>query len=106
VLRASGVDADHVADIGLANADDAVILKEAKHRNAIVVTLDADFHRLLALTQQAAPSVIRVRIEGLKSDALGALLVDVLMRCATDLSSGATVSVETTRIRVHKLPLP
>ena len=106
LLKASGIDADHVANIGLERAEDAEILEKAKTMSAVVVTLDADFHRLLAMSHDVRPSVIRVRIEGLKSDALAALLVDVVTRCANDLDSGALVSVDLARVRIHKLPLP
>jgi hypothetical protein len=42
----------------------------------------------------------------LKSEALATLLVGVVARCANDLDGGALVSVEVSRIRIHKLPLP
>jgi predicted nuclease of predicted toxin-antitoxin system len=106
VLKASGIDAEHVGDIGLAQAEDADILQHAKTRSAVVVTLDADFHQLLAMSHDVRPSVIRIRIEGLKSEALATLLVGVVARCANDLDGGALVSVEVSRIRIHKLPLP
>jgi predicted nuclease of predicted toxin-antitoxin system len=66
-LLSAGHAAEHVADIGLANADDAAILVVARGKGAIVVTLHADFHRLLAIDRQTSPSVVRIRIEGLKA---------------------------------------
>lgn len=46
----SGLLAEHVGDVGLATAEDAVILAHAHDRNQVIVTLDADFHAHLALS--------------------------------------------------------
>jgi predicted nuclease of predicted toxin-antitoxin system len=104
-LRELGLDAEHVGDAGLANADDRTILDRARLRGQIVVTLDADFHAQLALSGAPAPSVIRIRIEGLKAEQLATLLRDVLEQCGDDLKSGAMVSVTESGIRVRRLPL-
>lgn len=63
-LRQAGIESVHVGDLGMAAASDAMILEEGLNRNAVVVTLDADFHRLLALSNATTPSVIRIRMEG------------------------------------------
>ena len=70
-----------------------------------MVTLDADFHALLALSGAGGPSVIRVRIEGLKAPQLADLLVRVLEQCADDLKSGAMVTVTESSVRIRLLPL-
>jgi predicted nuclease of predicted toxin-antitoxin system len=105
-LAAAGIDAQHVGDLGMSQADDSVILQQATHGNYTVVTLDADFHRLLAISRARHPSVIRIRIEGLKSEQLAIILIDVLAKCQNDLNRGAMVSVDSSRIRLHQLPLP
>jgi predicted nuclease of predicted toxin-antitoxin system len=66
-LAGMGIAAEHVGDLGLATAADADILDVARRSQAVVVTLDADFHTLLATSHAAGPSVVRIRIEGLKS---------------------------------------
>ena len=78
LLNEAGFDAVHVADIGLSKADDAEILQKALADERIVVTLDADFHMLLALGEALTPSVIRIRIEGLRAAALTKLLLTVM----------------------------
>ena len=104
-LSALGLEAEHVGDCGLATADDQTILDYARSRGHIVVTLDADFHKYLALSRASAPSVIRIRIEGLKAEQLAALLVEVHEECREDLSHGAVISVTESRIRLRQLPL-
>jgi predicted nuclease of predicted toxin-antitoxin system len=104
-LSALGLDAEHVGDCGLATADDQTILDYARRRGHTIVTLDADFHKYLALSRATTPSVIRIRIEGLKAEQLAALLVDVLDECREDLSRGAVISATETRIRLRNLPL-
>ena len=62
-LEEAGIDTVHVAEIGLSAADDTDILQRARDDERVVVTLDADFHALLALSAATSPSVIRIRIE-------------------------------------------
>ncbi len=104
-LPGPGIIAEHVGDLGLARAPDPVILDAARARQAVVVTMDADFHQHLAITRANSPWVIRVRIEGLKSAEIAKLLVDVISRFEADLLGGAAVSVTQTSIRARKLPI-
>jgi predicted nuclease of predicted toxin-antitoxin system len=105
LLCAAGIDTVHVGEIGYASADDADILQRARDDGRVVVTLDADFHALLALSGATSPSVIRIRIEGLRAAATANLLQTVLSQCDEDLQQGAVVTVQPTRIRVRRLPL-
>ena len=43
-----GIVAEHVGNLGMAAATDEAILEVARQQPAVVVTLDADFHQLLA----------------------------------------------------------
>ena len=104
-LRDMGTVADHVGDMGMATAADADILEKARELKAIVVTLDSDFHSLLAASQATSPSVIRFRIEGLNGDQLAISLQMVLGAADTELEAGAVVSVTPGRIRVRRLPI-
>jgi predicted nuclease of predicted toxin-antitoxin system len=104
-LRAAGIEAVHVGERALATAPDSVILDIARQEQLIVVTLDADFHALLVLSGTAGPSVIRIRIEGLRAESLAEVLIDVLKLCKDDLSHGAMVSVTEHGVRVRRLPL-
>ncbi|MEX0643238.1 MAG: DUF5615 family PIN-like protein [Pirellulales bacterium] len=104
-LAAAGIAAEHVGDVGLAAAEDDVILDAARQRGAIVATLDADFHQSLAVTGATSPSVIRIRMERLKGDQVAAILGQVISTAGAELSAGAVVSVTPGRIRVRALPI-
>ncbi len=105
LLCAAGIDTVHTGDCGLASANDEKILATARSDKRIVVTLDADFHEILALDQSAGPSVIRIRIEGLRGPALTNLLQVILNKCGADLESGAAVTVTEGQIRLRRLPI-
>jgi predicted nuclease of predicted toxin-antitoxin system len=83
----------HVGERGLAKATDSEILELARREARICVTLDADFHTLLALSGAAAPSTIRIRIEGLNGIGLAQLLRQTWQGVGRALSEGAAVTV-------------
>ena len=105
LLCEAGFDTVHVAEIGLSTAEDIDIIHRAREDKRIVVTLDADFHTLLALTEATSPSVIRIRIQRLRAQELTNLLLTVISECEEELEKGAAVTVEPSRIRVRYLPL-
>ena len=55
----------HVGEMGMSKASDEEILAFSLGRNAVVVTLDADFHAILAVSGAQGPCVIRMRLQGL-----------------------------------------
>lgn len=105
LLKTEGIDAVHTGEIGLSTATDEAIIARAKDESRVVVTYDADFHSLLALSGASQPSVIRIRIEGLRSRETTELLVVVINTCRGDLEAGAAVTVQEHRVRVRRLPL-
>lgn len=105
LLREAGFDAVHTAEIGLATATDTAILLAAHQQDRVIVTLDADFHALLARSGASAPSVIRIRIERLRGEEVLQLVQSVLTVCSGELETGAVVTVQPSRIRLRRLPL-
>ena len=103
LLRDADIDAIHVGEIEMSEAEDADIIQRGRDEGRIVVTLDADFHALLALDIATTPSVIR--IERLRAQALIDLLLTVIGECAEDLEQGSAITVEPSRIRIRRLPL-
>jgi predicted nuclease of predicted toxin-antitoxin system len=71
----------------------------------ICVTLDADFHSLLAISDERGPSVIRIRKEGLDATALSALLQNIWPGIEDALKGGAMVTVTERSVRVRRLPI-
>lgn len=112
LLRASGWDAVHAAEIGLDRAErdawdrqDGEIVDCARRHDRVCVTFDHDFHSHLALTRADGPSVIFIRAEGLDSLGQSELITKVYEFCGRALDTGAAVSVDRSAIRVRKLPL-
>lgn len=54
LLRERGWDVQHVSERGMSRAEDATILLVARQEERVLVTLDADFHTLLAIAGQVA----------------------------------------------------
>lgn len=105
LLSASGHDAVHVGECGLSDATDGAIIAHAVSERRLIVTLDADFHALIAVSGRNAPSVIRIRVEGLRAEPLSALLVDVISRYHAESEQGALVTIQHRRVRLRRLPI-
>jgi len=105
LLREAGWDVVHVSALGMSRSPDSRILEFARTENRVVVTLDADFHRLLALSGDRTPSVVRVRVEGLTARPLAALLTGAVGRAQSALAAGAMVTVTSATVRIRTLPL-
>src|SRR4051812_46607066 len=104
-LREVGLDAVNVGDIGMAEALDEEVIERVRTEARIVVTLDADFHAILALTGATSPSVIRLRVEGLRGLEVARRIRVVLGACHNDLGAGAVVSADLVRIKLKRLPI-
>jgi predicted nuclease of predicted toxin-antitoxin system len=104
-LRLFGIVAIHAANVSLSAAPDIDILDFARSNAYVIVSLDADFHTLLAVSNADSPSVIRIRIEGLRAASLAELVNNILNMCKEDLEQGSMVSVTDISVRVRHLPL-
>ena len=105
LLRAAGIDAVHTAEVGLATATDERILEFAETEGYVVVTLDADFHAILALAGARSPSVIRIRQARLGAAAVVTIVQSVVQQASAELEQGALVTVQAGRVRVRRLPI-
>lgn len=89
----------------MSQSADRSILDFARAQGRTVVTLDADFHALLAVANESGPSVIRIRQEGLKGREVATLLLAIWSKIEAQLQRGAMVTITEKTIRVRKLPL-
>lgn len=89
----------------MATSTDIEILDQAVERNAFIITLDADFHSLLAMSGTQQPSVIRIRIEGLKGDRIASIIQQVIESARDEIVAGAAITVTPANIRVRRLPI-
>lgn len=104
-LEQLGIRSVHAPDIGLSRAADSEIVREARSRGFAIVTLDADFHALIALSGQASPTVIRIRREGMDGARIAASIADVMDRLPEAISRGAQIAVTERSIRLRHLPI-
>jgi predicted nuclease of predicted toxin-antitoxin system len=105
LLREAGMVREHVGELGLSRAEDTEILELGRERHAVVVTLDADFHAILAVSMATGPSVIRLRLQGLDGVRAAHLIMDIVGRFASELSQGCLITVKLRKTTCHMLPV-
>ena len=89
----------------MSRASDEEIIAWSLERTATVVTLDADFHAILAVSGAAGPSVIRIRRQGLDAFAVVELIKTVLVDYELDMLRGSLVTIKLNKTTCHKLPI-
>ena len=98
-------DVVHAADVGLNRATDREIIEYARQQQRFVITLDADFHSIIATENAESPSVVRIRREGLKAEEPAELIERIWPAIQEQMESGALVSVTETSIRIRSIPI-
>ena len=105
LLRDEGWDVLHTGDIGLSRYTDIQILEFARNNQRVIITLDSDFHTILALENASTPSVIRIRLEGLRGHDLALLIKMIWAKIEPQVKKGAMVTVTESGIRIRNIPL-
>lgn len=104
-LSQLGHDVVHVRTLDMHRSADRDILARARADSRTVITFDLDFGDILALGVLDAPSVILLRLNDERSEAVSSRLASVLAERNVELGAGALILVEDTRYRVRKLPI-
>ena len=104
-LREQGHDARHAAEAGLFRATDSEILERAHREQRIVVTVDLDYPRLLALAQAERQGLILLRGGDYSEREAKERLGRALEAIPAEELPNSIVVVEKGRIRRRRLPL-
>lgn len=105
LLREEGWDVLHTGDIGLSRSTDRQILEYARGDDRVIITLDSDFHAILSVTNASTPSVIRIRLEGLRGSDLTLLIKRIWPKIEPQVKKGAMVTVTESGIRIKSIPM-
>ena len=105
VFTKYNIESVHWSTVGDPRATDRVIMSWAKNNSYIVFTNDLDFGSLLAATQAESPSVLQIRTQDLLPASLENIVIEALRSLASELESGALITVDLTRYRVRILPI-
>ncbi|MEO7142438.1 MAG: DUF5615 family PIN-like protein [Bryobacteraceae bacterium] len=87
------------------SARDVELLAYARQQGRTRVTLDLDFHQVLAESRSTGPSVILLRFQNLRAGATAELILRVLIARGAELEAGVAITVTPRGARLRKLPL-
>jgi predicted nuclease of predicted toxin-antitoxin system len=71
----------------------------------VVLTHDLDFGAILAVSHGEKPSVVQVRSQDLRPEAIGLLIVNAIRQMTLELEHGALLTIDSKRTRLRILPL-
>jgi predicted nuclease of predicted toxin-antitoxin system len=104
-LAERGMEAVHWTAVGSGTALDTEIMAYTRTNGYVILTHDLDFGAILAATQGAEPSVIRIRAELVGPDAIGSEILAALEQLRPELEAGALITVDPKHTRMRVLPL-
>ena len=95
-----------VNEVMPATSTDEAIVRKALDDRRVVLTQDLRLSAILARGGQRAPSLISLRLSSSRIELVNAILERVLPLVERDVAAGAIVTVEDSRIRTRRLPIP
>jgi predicted nuclease of predicted toxin-antitoxin system len=104
-LRSLGCEVDRVSVLGLSRSKDREIIDYAAVNSMVLITMDLDVGRIVALLGRRKPSVILLRLRKPTVENINKKLSYTLHKTMDKLERGIIVVVEEQRIRVRELPL-
>jgi predicted nuclease of predicted toxin-antitoxin system len=103
VLRGRGLTVVHIQDIGMAAADDAVILDTARQQDAVVITSDKDLANHVTLQGATSPTVITLRLDNPTAEEQIAALTALLDALPVGGLDSCLITLERSRYRRRPL---
>ncbi|MBK1989442.1 DUF5615 family PIN-like protein [Sphaerospermopsis aphanizomenoides BCCUSP55] len=105
-LQQAGFDSVHVRDYNMQASEDVEIFEIAAQENRTVISADTDFGTLLALRQEAQPSVILFRRNSdRRPEQQLQILLKNLPNLEESIDSGSIIIFDRDRIRIRSLPI-
>ena len=104
-LRSLGYEVDRASVLGLSRSKDREIIDYATVNSMVLITMDLDVGRIIALLGRRKPSVILLRLRKPTVENINKKLSYTLHKTMDKLERGIIVVVEEQRIRVRELPL-
>ena len=104
-LRADGFDMIRVSDVMPGSTSDQKILLYARKENRVIVTQDLDFSQLVAISGNAKPSLVTLRLSASDPETITQTLRRVLPQITTALQEGSAVTIDDKNVRVRPLPI-
>jgi predicted nuclease of predicted toxin-antitoxin system len=104
-LRDLGHDAAHLSETRNQHLPDDSVIQKARQEDRVILTHDLDFTRLLSLGEESKPSAIIFRLSSMRPENVLGHLRPALQSFATELESGALVTVNDRASRCKTLPI-
>jgi len=104
MLAERGVEAVHWTEIGAANAPDTEIIAYARKNGYSIFTNDLDFSALLVFAQASGPSIIQIRAEDTRPEALVDHAAKIFIQFNAEIEEGALITIDPQKTRLHILP--
>jgi predicted nuclease of predicted toxin-antitoxin system len=90
----------------LSRAEDLRIIELAQTEERIIITLDADYHALIALTSAPSPSVIWIRVVNLRAAEYVEVIMPILNEYKEMLINGVLITIRSDRqVKTRLLPI-
>ena len=104
MLSERGIEATHWTEIGSAHTPDTAIMSYARQNGYAIFTNDLDFSTLLALTRASEPSVIQIRAEDTRPEALLDRVAEIFVRLRANIEQGSLITIDPKKARLRILP--
>jgi predicted nuclease of predicted toxin-antitoxin system len=102
LLRQRGHDALSALEIGYDRHEDVDLIEFAVTDNRVIVTLDADFHEILAKEARTCPSVVLLRIHAPSAELTCELAHRACLVHESELLGGCLLTVNSKSMRLRK----